>query len=89
MKKGVFGLFRILFRKRRAWDSNPQLLSEHHISSVAASHSHTLRKRLAYSSLRYTPMGVKGFSSGARKMRAKMGALGLSAVPDLLAAKRL
>ena len=29
--------------ERRAWDSNPQLLSEHHISSVAANHSLTLQ----------------------------------------------
>ena len=29
--------------QRRAWDSNPQLLSEHDISSVAASHSLTLQ----------------------------------------------
>ena len=29
--------------ERRAWDSNPQPLAGHHISSVAASHSLTLR----------------------------------------------
>jgi hypothetical protein len=39
-------------KKRRAWDSNPQLLSEHDISSVAASHSLTLRNRQAKSRYR-------------------------------------
>ena len=41
--------------KRRAWDSNPQPVARHHISSVAASHSLTLRgillKRLSYQRL--------------------------------------
>ena len=31
--------------KRRAWDSNPQPLTGHHISSVAANHSLTLQTR--------------------------------------------
>ena len=43
VKKGVFGLFMILICKRRARDSNPQPLTGHHISSVAASHSLTLQ----------------------------------------------
>ena len=30
-------------QKRRAWDSNPQPVSRHHISSVAANHSLTLQ----------------------------------------------
>jgi hypothetical protein len=34
-------------KKRRAWDSNPQPVSRHDISSVAASHSLTLRNRQA------------------------------------------
>lgn len=33
--------------KRRAWESNPQPVSRHHISSVTASHSLTLRKLVA------------------------------------------
>gem|GEM_PF-6249418 len=35
---------RVIFVERRARDSNPQPVARHHISSVTASHSLTLRK---------------------------------------------
>ena len=49
------------FLERRARESNPQPLAGHHISSVAASHSLTLRKSLRYISLRFVRLHVKGF----------------------------
>ena len=60
-------------RKRRARGSNPQPLTGHHISSVAANHSLTLRKYLRYTSLRYALSAVKPFCSRAPTGATKAG----------------
>ena len=61
MKKGVFGLFRILFWKAEGTGLEPATpLLGHQISSVAANHSLTLRNCLCNIILRYLLLAVKG-----------------------------
>jgi hypothetical protein len=58
------------FSERRAWDSNPQPVARHLISSQAANHSRTLRNGLRNIILRYVRLAVKGLCA-RRAQRAR------------------
>ena len=67
-------------RKRRARDSNPQPLSGHHISSVAASHSLTLRNSLRNLILRLALLPVKGLIALRAQRARKTGCSWIAAI---------
>ena len=66
--------------KRRARESNPQPLSGHHISSVAASHSLTLRNSLRNLILRLALLPVKGLIALRAQRARKTGCSWIAAI---------
>ena len=78
MIKGVFGLFIISFLQAEGTGLEPATpLLGHHISSVAANHSLTLRKSLHNNSLRYALFVVKGLFTPCAQDACNDGCIGI------------